>query len=80
MEPHSEAMVTPLPEMLTSGGLLTVATHSLTAPLAREGPLPKGSGSRGIGYLSWKYAILKAGRTSCQGAATTANYGGSIDN
>lgn len=42
-------MVTPLPEMLTSGGLLTVATHSLTAPLAHEGPLPKGSGSRGIG-------------------------------
>ena len=33
-----------------------------------------------MAYQSVKYALLKAGRTSRPGAATTANSGGGIDN
>ena len=34
-------LCTPLPEMLNTGGALTVATLSLTAALTRESPLPQ---------------------------------------
>ena len=33
-----------------------------------------------LDYLSWEYALLKAGRTSRPGAAMAANSGGGIDN
>ena len=78
-----------MPPLSNFGNLWTLGHRwgvtTKPGPHAREGKRPQGhTGSTGTGraldYLSWKYALFKAGRTSCQEAATTANFSGSIDN
>lgn len=74
-------LCTPLPEMLNTGGALTVATLFLTAALTCESPLPQQHRhTPGARLSELGYALLKAGRTSRPGAAIAANSGGSIDN